>query len=173
MMTKGYKKYSELFYQYMNSGEKVYDKNISQAETDSYLENIKNKATKLLGRVTENELRKRIEKLIEYCNNSSYSHKIYIENRQLIILETKDTGKKFVMIKADSIGNNSYIDACEYNDVVKNGKKVLANEYLVKIKVNLPTIIKAGQLLEQVRHDNENSTILYGHKEVRTSWIVE
>ena len=67
----------------MNSDEKVYDKNISQAETDSYLENIRNVATKLLGRVTDDELRNRIEKLIEYCNNSSYSHRIYIENKQL------------------------------------------------------------------------------------------
>jgi hypothetical protein len=33
-MIKGYKKYSQLFDQYMNSDEKVYGKNISQAEGD-------------------------------------------------------------------------------------------------------------------------------------------
>jgi hypothetical protein len=172
-MTRGYKKYSELFYQYMNYDEEVHDKDTSQAETDSYFENIRNEATKLLEKVTDDELRKRIEKLIEYCNDSSYSHRIYIENKQLIILETKDTGKKYVMITADRIGDSSYIDACEYDDVVKKGKEVLSNDYLVKIKVNLPTAIKAHQLLDQVRRDNGNSTLLYGRKEVYTSWVVE
>jgi hypothetical protein len=156
----------------MNSDEKVYDKNISQAETDSYLENIKNEAVKLLGRVTDGELRKSIERLIERCHNSSYSHRIYIENKQLIILEAKDTGKKFVMIKNDRLGDNSYMDVCEYDDVVKKGKGVLANEYLIKIKINHPTAIKADQLLEQVRRENGNFTLLYGHKKVWTSWVV-
>ncbi|MGH9951918.1 MAG: hypothetical protein ACRD5J_09855 [Nitrososphaeraceae archaeon] len=173
MMTKGYKKYSKLFNQYMNYDEEVHDKNASQAETDSYLENIRNEATKLLEKVIDDELRKRIAKLIEYCNNSSYSHMIYIENKQLIILETKDTGKKYVMIKVDRIGDSSYIDACEYDDVIKKEKEVLSNNYLVKIKVNLRTAIKAHELLDQVRRENGNSTLLYGRKEVYTSWVVE
>ena len=71
MTTKQYKAYSKLFDQYMNSDEKLYDTDVSQAETDSYLENIRNEATKLLGRVTDGELRKSIERLIEYCHNSS------------------------------------------------------------------------------------------------------
>lgn len=171
MVTKEYKKYSKLYDQYLNYDEKLYDTNISQAEIDSYLENIKNEAIKLLAGVTNRELRKDIERLIERCHKSSYSHRIYIENKQLIILETKDTGKKYVMIKKDYVRHNSYIDACEYDDVLKKGKGVLANEYLVKIKVNHPTSIKADHLLEQVRRDNGNSTLLYGHKETYTHWI--
>ncbi|MGH9953412.1 MAG: hypothetical protein ACRD5J_17475 [Nitrososphaeraceae archaeon] len=174
MMTKQYKKYSELFDQYMTFDEKAHlDHSISQDEIDSFMENIRNEATKLLGRVTDDKIRERIEKLIESCNNSSYSHRIYIENKQLIILETKDTGKKYVMIKSDIIGNNRYyIDACDYDDVIKKGKEVLANEYLVKIKVSLPIAIKAGQLVEQVRRDNGKSTLFYGRKKVWTSWVV-
>lgn len=171
MVTKGYKKYSGLYDQYLNCDEKFYDRNIPQAEIDSYLDNIKNEATKLFGRVTDDELRKRIEKLIEYCINSSYSHKVYIENKQLIILETKDTGKKYVMIKKGWIRQNLYIDACEYEDVLIKGKGVFANEYLIKIRINHPTSIKADHLLEQIRRDNGNSTLLYGHKETYTHWV--
>jgi hypothetical protein len=136
------------------------------------MENLRKEAIGLLEHVTEDEVRKMIGKLIDWCDSSSYSHRIYIENKQLIILETRDTGKKYVMIKSDTIGKNSYIDACEYEDVMKKGKEVLANEYLIKIRVNSQTSIKAYELLEQVRRDSENSTMLYGHKEIHTSWTV-
>jgi hypothetical protein len=166
-----YKKYCKLSTRYFEALEKIQlNIDMSSDEADNLLENIKKDALKLRESVTYDDTRKAADRLIGWCNNSSYSHRIFIENKEFIVLQTKDTKEKYVMIKTDTIGKNNYIDTCPYDDAIKRREAVRGNNYLTKIKVNATTAIKASDLLMQVRANNGNYTTLYGHKEVRTTW---
>jgi hypothetical protein len=169
---RGYNKYRKLSNRYLAAREEIEsNKSMSSDEADSLMENIKKKAM-MLRESVDDETRKNLEHLIDWCNGSSYSHRIYLENKEFIVLTTKDTMKKYVVIKEDTIGKNHYLDACEYEDVIEHREAVLNNDYLTKIKVNLPTAIKVGELLQQVRENGEYTT-LYGHKEMMTTWTLD
>jgi hypothetical protein len=135
------------------------------------MKEIRIEAEKLQQEVTDEETQRKVADLIQRCNEAMYSHKIYVEQGQLVILETCNTKRKFVVISTSSgVGHNRII-ACEYDDAIQNGKSVLNNEYLVAIKVSHRTCQEAYQHIDQVRRNSGEATLLYGHKKAHTIWV--
>jgi hypothetical protein len=135
------------------------------------MEEIRTEAEKLQQDVTDEETQKKVVDLIQRCNEAMYSHKIYVEQEQLVILETCNTKRKFVVISISSGVGHDRIIACEYDDAIQNGKSVLNNDYLIALKVSRRTCHEAYQHINQVRRNSGESTLLYGHKEAHTYWV--
>lgn len=129
---------------------------------------LKEQAVQLGPEITDQKNKRKLKYLIQCCEEGIYSHRLYIEHEQFIVLETYDAKKKYVMLNNSRIGNNYYIDACEYNDAIENKEKVMGNDYLIKLKVSGGTYHEASALISKVRDNNGESTILYGHKELFT-----
>lgn len=142
-------------------------------EINASMKEIRTQAEKLQQNIADKETKKRVADLIQRCNETMYSHKIYVEHEQFVVLETYDAKKKFVVIDSSFGAKDNRIVACEYDDAIQNGKAVLNYDYLISIKVSPPISYEAYQLIDQVRKDSGESTLLYGHKEVRTctTWV--
>ena len=139
------------------------------------MQEIKTEAERLKQIVIDEETKKRISDLIQYCNEAMYSHKFCIEHDQFIVLEAFDAKKKFVLIDT-SYGhghNDDRILACKYDDAIQNREAVLKNVYLISIRVSQATYYEASRLIDQVRKNSGESTLLYGHKELHTTatWV--
>jgi hypothetical protein len=135
------------------------------------MKEIRIEAEKLQQDVTDEQTQKKVADLIQRCNEAMYSHKIYVDQEQLVILETCNTKRKFVVISTSfGVGHNRII-ACEYDDAIQNGKSVLNNDYLIAIKVSRQTCYEVYQHIDQVRRNGGESTLLYGHKEAPTIWV--
>jgi hypothetical protein len=139
------------------------------------MQEIKTEAERIQQIVIDEGSKKRISDLIQYCNEAMYSHKFSIEHDQFIVLETFDAKKKFVLIDTSfGHGHNDHrIVACEYDDAIKNREVVLKYDYLVSIRVSRETYYEASRLIDQVRKNSGESTLLYGHKELYTTatWV--
>ncbi|MGH9977735.1 MAG: hypothetical protein ACRD8Z_18155 [Nitrososphaeraceae archaeon] len=144
---------------------------VTNAQVNASMEEIRIEAEKLQQDVTDEETQKKVADLIQHCNEAMYSHKIYVEQEQLVILQAYDTTRKFVVISTSfGVGHNRII-ACEYDDAIQNGKAVLNNDYLLAIRVSRQTYHEAYQHIDQVRRNSGESTLLYGHKEASTTWV--
>ena len=137
-------------------------------EINASMIEIRTQAEKLQQNIADEETKKRVAGLIQRCNKTMYSHKTYVEHEQFVVLETYDAKKKFVVIDAAFGAKDNRIVACEYDDAMQNGKAVLNYDYLISIEASPPTSYEAHQLIDQVRKNSGESTLLYGHKEVHT-----
>ena len=148
------------------------EEHYTHEQFNASMREIRTKAEKLQQKTTDEETRKRLAWLIQSCNETIYSHKVYVEHEQFVVLETYDAKKKFVVIDTHSGVKDNRILACEYDDAMQNGKAVLNYDYLISIKVSRQTSYEAHQLIDQVRKDSGESTLLYGHKKVHvcTTW---
>ncbi|MGH9965348.1 MAG: hypothetical protein ACRD5E_11055 [Nitrososphaeraceae archaeon] len=146
---------------------------VTNGQINASMEEIRIEAEKLQQGVTDEDTQKKVADLIQDCNEAMYSHKIYVEQEQLVILETYDTKRKFVVISTSfGIGHNLII-ACEYDDAIQNGKSVLNNDYLIAIKVSRQTYHEAYQHIDRVRRNSGESSLLYGRKEAHTTWVYD
>jgi hypothetical protein len=135
----------------------------TNAQINAIMEEIRTEAEKLQQDVTDEEIQKKVADLIQSCNEAIYSHKVYVEQEQLVILETYDARKKFAVISTSSGVRHNRIIACEYDDAIQNGKSVLNNDYLIAVKVSRRTYHEVYQHIDQVRRNSGESTLLYGH----------
>jgi hypothetical protein len=126
------------------------DDYVTNDTVNTIMKEIRIEAEKLQQDVTDEETQKKVVDLIQRCNEAMYSHKIYVEQEQLVILETCITKKKFVAISSSSGVGQDRIIACEYDDAIQNGKSVLNNDYLIAIKASHQTCLKVQRHIDQV-----------------------
>lgn len=149
------------------------EEHYTHEQFNASMKEIRTRAEKLQQKTTDEETRKRVAWLIQSCNEAIYSHKVYVEHEQFLVLEIYDTKKKFVVIDTSFGVKDCRILVCEYDDAMQNGKAVLNNDYLISIKISHQTYYEVHQLIDQVRKDSGESTLLYGHKKVHTctTWV--
>lgn len=95
----------------------------TREQRNAFMAQLKEQAIQLRPEITDKESKSKLEYLIYGCDEDICSHRLYIEHEQFIVVETYDTKKKYVLLDNSKIGNNYYVDVCEYNDAIENKEK--------------------------------------------------